>query len=134
MYPCFYNQCPPPETQISTIVDNIKNNNLTINTLWIVVDSSNWSYNTTINQKLINTLVLSAQSLGQNVGIFTNIYGWQRIAYFKIFIPLRWDELNGIQNYANFQEFGGWTKPSMHLYTFLIDRGCGTDIDISWSY
>uniref|UniRef100_A0AC34FSB4 Uncharacterized protein n=1 Tax=Panagrolaimus sp. ES5 TaxID=591445 RepID=A0AC34FSB4_9BILA len=72
--------------QMANVINALQVKNLTINTLWIVIESGYWQrpLNTTYNRKFIKDMVDTAENASYSVGIYLT-HGWE--------------------------DFGGWTKP-----------------------
>ena len=46
-------------------------------------------------------------------------------------VPLWYAHYDGVQNFNDFKDFGGWTKPNIKQYQGDVTL-CGAGVDYSW--
>ncbi|CAG9314783.1 unnamed protein product [Blepharisma stoltei] len=132
MFPCF--PCGNPAKQAQDLVTALKGQ--TYDSIWIDVETYQWSSNVQANQAFITTLANTLKSLGQSVGIYTSRAEWSTI------VGLNWSGVSwaGLwyyhydnqQNFMDFQPFGGWEMADMKQYHGLTKSTCGIYVNSDW--
>lgn len=105
--------------------------------LWYDIERLNWPANQAANQAFIKELVDTGRALGVSAGIYTNYYNWQEIVGLGWSYPAQ----QGLQlwyahydknpSFADFQAFGGWSKPAIKQYIGDASS-CGVGVDYNW--
>lgn len=121
-------------SQIRSDIDNLRNNGVDFDYLWLDVERSDWGSNTTWNTLFIRELAEEAQAMGVRVGIYSSESQWGPITGNTEDLhdyPLWWPTYNYQPNFDGFRAFGGWNAPFMHQYKGNIDL-CGAGVDVNW--
>ncbi|VDK42094.1 unnamed protein product [Anisakis simplex] len=108
----------------------MKNNDITVNTMWIQITSPiNWPNNQQANIAFIQDFMIRAKQYRVNVGLYTNWYDWQQITanWSKCSLQqlLLWywnvygqgpSAINA-SNFEDFRPFAGFTTPAVKQYS-----------------
>ena len=103
---------------------------VTYGMVWINVDKSSLTTNSTYNIGYLQGLIASIQeaesTVKHGVGIRTNILDYNAIiGTFTGFsnLPLWYVQYDSTPSFAGFVPFGGWTKPTMKSFAVMAQSG-----------
>jgi len=116
-------------------MENLKANGATFGMIWFDIEGTQyWTKSETSNRAFFEGLVAEAKRLDVNFGIYSSASQWTPIfgsynggaAY-----QLWYAHYDGVQSFADFVPFGGWTKPAIKQYAG-DKSACGLGIDLNW--
>ena len=139
MFPCM-SPNKPASDQVNSMVEALKNSEYS--GLWIDMETNTnpgcgWTKDYDANCQFTEQLVNAAKKSGKNVGIYASHYMWTQIFGSTTFcskfsyLPLWYAHYDHNPSFDDFQEFGGWTKPSVKQFqgTTAI---CNASIDFNY--
>lgn len=98
--------------------------------IWLVV-AGDWTGNTSANMQFLLGLINQANIMSVNWGIFTSRSAWNQImgGTAEFGEPALWyTNFDNDPTFADFQQFGGWKKPSIKQFSANVNE-CGIRID-----
>uniref|UniRef100_A0A914EBN9 Lysozyme n=1 Tax=Acrobeloides nanus TaxID=290746 RepID=A0A914EBN9_9BILA len=128
--------CASPSDQVQAAINATKNAGTTVGTIWLDVETFEWTYITATNIQFITDMVNTIQNNGYKVGIYTTdtdwniVFGaWTGASSF----PLWWLNYDNQTNFNNFSPFGGWDAPTIKQYNGGINGPCGVpNLNLNW--
>ncbi|MGW6275728.1 glycoside hydrolase family 25 protein [Streptomyces sp. NPDC055060] len=126
-----------PDTMAETLVKYIQDNSVKVGMIWLDVEGPGtyWSSSQSDNRDKFTKLLKSFKATGWNLGIYTSASQWNPIfgEDFTIAsdLPLWYPHHDGVQSFADFTPFGGWTRPQIKQYSGDTTM-CGVQIDTNW--
>jgi len=137
----FPNTNVDPAQQISDDINNLVNGGVTIGTLWLDIEGTQYWQDCNFNQQFLQNMVNQAQSMNVNVGIYSSAVQWSPIMcgaqQFASF-PLWYAHYDGVASFNDFQSFGGWSSPSIKQfdgsYSSHNPTVCGVSVDLDYGY
>eukprot|EP00118_Oscarella_pearsei_P000054 m.4085 g.4085 ORF g.4085 m.4085 type:complete len:239 (+) comp10183_c0_seq1:76-792(+) len=130
LFPCY--RCGDPAGQASETASYLKNQGTRYGTLWLDIESNDWSSEESLNQKFFKTMYESAEiHKPLAVGVYTSKYQWSSIMGDYSggkSAPLWYPHYDNDPSFSDFEPFGGWNKPAIKQYdgNALV---CGVGID-----
>ncbi|KAL7070585.1 hypothetical protein ACQ4LE_010243 [Meloidogyne hapla] len=143
IYPCVQpgyvkNGCGNAKKTIDDTLDYLKKNKMEVGRVWLSIfglgvrdNVIGWDeYNIAKNIEFIEEMINTLKECKQDYGIYTAKADWLGITgntqKFKE-VPLLYTTKDAsLNNFDDFVEFGGWTKPSAKLYVFK--ESCGITV------
>ena len=126
-FPCF--PCGNPASQASEFWSQLGGD---FGTVWLDIETSDWSSSQADNQSFIITLAHTLSGYGASVGVYTNYYNWESIVGLGWTglsnYPLGYAAWDNTPSFSGFQPFGGWSSPSMKQFTGTTTV-CGVGVD-----
>lgn len=113
-------------------------------TLWFDIETNpspncGWSGDTGSNCNVLQAMISAGQSLGIHMGVYASAYMWSSIMGSCTVgadngLPVWYAHYDDSRSYNDWQDFGGWTSPSMKQYNddSQIGDGCGISADADW--
>jgi len=118
MEPCY--SCGNPSAQIADAINNLINNKVDIDQLWIsVFDANDWSTYPSSSITFLYNLVNQSLAIKRNVGIYTDMSHWSSIMNSTTEfnnLDLWYGGTNSDANFDDFKTFGGWTYPTIKQF------------------
>ncbi|ETN71936.1 hypothetical protein NECAME_19099, partial [Necator americanus] len=112
--------------QFDEMYGGLRNGNINVRSVWVQVNSSvAWYSNNTTNVNFLNSILSRARQYGLSIGIYTNMYDWNKITGgATVTNAMLWYSNvygSGVTNespadYSDFLSFGGWTTPSVKQF------------------
>jgi hypothetical protein len=125
--PCY--SCGNPVAQVADSINNLINNNVTMDQLWIYVgDYDDWSSYPNNNIPFLHLLVNQSQIMNMKVGIWSSADYWNTVTNNTVeFNNLDlWYSLDQYYSYpappmsfSDYNPFGGWVSPTMKYMQFI---------------
>ena len=132
-YPCV--SCGDPAGQVKTFWSNIQSNNMELGRVFFDIEGS-WS-DSSSNKAFFESLISQQRSLGFSAGIYSSYYQWESIfglSYkfqYASEYPLWYAHYDWVENFSDFDAFGGWTTPYMKQYAGEAIT-CNFDVDYNY--
>jgi len=129
-----------PRTADESVTNNNANNQTagvenSLYMLWFDIEwGSFWSDSAESNINFLQIMVEAAKTRGVPVGIYASESQWKIImGGTTIFnsLPLWYPHYDNIQSFADFSQFGGWTRPAMKQYA-ASQSLCSTTVDTNY--
>ena len=135
-FPCF--SCGNVAGQVSTFWNTVIYYGLDISWVWYDLEGE-WSSSYYTNQAFLEELVYQTRSIGFYYGIYTNYYGWDYFYGLSYVFPYYYDtplwyaHYDWVDNFSDFDAFGGWTTPAIKQYIDNIDSLCNGIVDFNYA-
>ncbi|MGW7106557.1 glycoside hydrolase family 25 protein [Streptomyces xanthophaeus] len=118
-FPCF--SCGNSAGQADSLVSYMKENSVKYGTVWLDVEGPGtyWGSNNSANAAFIADWVQAMKSNGVSIGFYTSESQWLPIAGSYTggsAFPLWYSNHDDKQDFDDFSDFGGWTKPHLKSY------------------
>jgi GH25 family lysozyme M1 (1,4-beta-N-acetylmuramidase) len=133
MFPC--PQCGASASdQVTQAVQYLQSYNTKYGMFWFDIEGPQYWNDQASNQAWLSEAISTAQSLGQNIGIYTSasqwgpiMGGWTGASQF----PLWYAHYDDNPSFSDFVPFGGWSSPN--IKQFVGDATvCGMGVDENW--
>jgi GH25 family lysozyme M1 (1,4-beta-N-acetylmuramidase) len=123
LFPCF--SCGNPAGQVSTLFNYLKSNNVRYGQIWLDIEGPGvyWGSSQSANANFFAAMASEARSLGINLGVYTSASQWNPIMGSYTggsAFPLWYAHYDGVQSFADFAAFGGWTRPNIKVPLSLL--------------
>ena len=132
-YPCL--SCGDIAGQVTSFWSQIEENNMNVNRVWFDVEGY-WN-DFASNRVFFETMINKQRSIGFVAGIYTSYYMWSIIfdlsytfSYASEY-KLWYAHYDWVENFSDFDAFGGWTYPYMKQYAGE-DYTCDFDVDYNY--
>ena len=130
LFPCY--PCGDPATQANQLWAALGG---TFGTVWLDIETYQWSSNLAANQAFITTLANTLAGHGAKIGIYSSYYNWEAIVGLSWTgmskYPLWYAHYDDNPSFSDFVAFGGWTKPNIKQYNGS-STVCGVGVDLDW--
>ena len=116
-------------------IDISKEKNMNVNRVWFDVEGY-WN-DFASNRVFFETMINKQRSIGFAAGIYTSYYMWSIIfdlSYtfqYASEYPLWYAHYDWVENFSDFDAFGGWTTPYMKQYAGEAIT-CNFDVDYNY--
>ena len=134
-FPCF--SCGNVAGQVSTFWNTVVANQMDINWVWYDLEGE-WSSSYSTNQAFFEELIAQTRAIGFYYGIYTNYNGWiyffgysYQFTYAST-VPLWYAHYDWVDDFSDFDPFGGWTTPAIKQYIDNIDTLCNGIVDFNY--
>jgi len=131
LFPCV--PCGNPAAQAQGLVNHLRGHPYGM--IWLDIETYAWSHDHASNQRFISGLINELKSLGQHIGIYTNLNNWANIVGVgwngAHEYPLWYAHYDGQPNFNDFRPFGGWSRPNIKQYAGDV-KVCSSDVDMNW--